>query len=130
VWLVAAEGGEPRHLAEVPDASWLDWVDDDTLLVGTLAAEDGTIERVDVATGAVERLADHATAPAVAAGGERLHYLDRVVHDSDTEAGQRRTWGLATARLADDGLEPEGPPAALDIPFLYPYLGLSAGPCA
>ena len=129
VWVVAAEGGEPRWVADVADAFWLDWRDDATLLVGTTSVADGTIEQVDAATGAIERLADDATMPAVTPDGERLYHLVRVPAPSDGVAGESVEWRLAVARLTDAGLEDEALVGDLVTPFLYPYLGMSAG-CA
>jgi hypothetical protein len=58
----------------------------------------------------------------------RLH-LVRTPPPSDALAGEPVEWRLAVGRLTDSGLEGETLVGDLVIPFLYPYLGMSAG-CA
>jgi hypothetical protein len=131
LWVVPAGGGDPRHVADVADGRWLDWRGNGIALVGTLGAGDGTIAQVDVATGRVERLADYATMPAVSPDGERLYYAAREpAPPSPQVSGEPVQWRLSVARLTNDGLRHDRPVADVVHPFLYPYLGLSTGPCA
>jgi hypothetical protein len=117
--------------AEATRATWLDWRGNGIALVGTLGAGDGTIAQVDVATGRVERLADYATMPAVSPDGERLYYAAREpAPPSPQVSGEPVQWRLSVARLTNDGLRHDRPVADVVHPFLYPYLGLSTGPCA
>lgn len=126
--VVDAGGGTGRRVAAVPDGNWLTW-GGDTLLVGTLAAEAGTIERVDPAGGEVERVSDEASAPALAPAGEGLAYLAyRREPAAGSVVGDTTIWRLALGEAVGGRVEATRD-LVDDVGYLYPYLGVSAGPC-
>lgn len=121
VMLVGADGSGLRRVAEVETATSLSWSPDgDTLLVGSVAAEDGFLARVDVDDGSVERIVEHAAIGVWAPDGRHIYYAAKTDDDEDT------SWMLT--RSEPDGDDPERV-ADLPIGYLYFTADISATEC-
>lgn len=106
IWLVSMSGGKPRRLTEVAgDVRGLDWsADGDSILFGLVDHRGTSLQRVEVATGKLERLAlGTATNPSVARQSDVL--VVQVVaeqHQIGTLDGLSGAW-QPEARLASTG---------------------------
>lgn len=120
VWVVGADGENARQVAEIPGANSVEWYGDgESLLVSTVAAGNDEIRLVDVDSGDVQRIAEHATTAAT--DGKRIYYF--------TDGGERGPWQLAKGEVVDDRLEQENF-LGLTVGFLYRYYGIAVSPCA
>jgi TolB protein len=120
---VAADGSDRHEVAAVAAARSLDWSPDgSTLLVSTYDAEDGTVNAVDVDTGDVRRLTEHATLAVWSADGEHVLWFAR----EDREP----RWRLANGRIEGDVLRRDRFVGGVEDWYMYPYFGIDAGPCA
>jgi Tol biopolymer transport system component len=128
VLTVAAEGGEPRAVAELPMVggmvSSLTWTPDGSaLLIGGLDGEqDGGARRLDVATGEVTDLDALAVQMAWSDDGERLHHLT-VDEGGGSEYVRAAVGHLEDGRLVRDRFTTE------DGVYAYGYVHLDVGPC-
>lgn len=120
VWVVGADGENARQVAEIPGANSVEWYGDgESLFLSTVAAQNDAIRRVDVDSGDVQRIAEHATTAAI--HGKRIYYF--------TDGRERGAWQLAKGKVVDDRVEGENP-LGLSVGFLYRYYGIAASPCA
>jgi Tol biopolymer transport system component len=124
VWTVASDGTDMREVATVGGAYSLDWhPNGESLLVSTFAAEDGDIDVVDIATGEVTRVAEHATLAAWAPEGDGVYYFA----DNGDEPGAQ--WRLAYGRIEGGSLVRDRFVGEV-ADYLYGYFGLDVGPCS
>jgi dipeptidyl aminopeptidase/acylaminoacyl peptidase len=123
VWIADADGSHVRAVAAVPDARSLDWHPDrNLLLVSRFAAEDGALALVDVETGSVRQIADHATLAGWSPDGTGIYYFTK------DGAPQPSWWRLAQGRLVDDHIDRTAYVGQINA-YLYPNFGLTVSPC-
>jgi Tol biopolymer transport system component len=124
VWVVGADGSNGRAVASVPDAHSLQWhPGHDLLLVSSFAQEDGSVALVDVDTGSVTQIAEHAVFAAWSPDGKDIYYFTKE------GAPQPSWWRLSQGGLVEDRLEREADVGRIED-YLYPYFGLAVSPCA
>ncbi|HET6953392.1 MAG TPA: hypothetical protein VFI47_23640 [Acidimicrobiales bacterium] len=124
VWVVSADGSNARPIAPILDAHSLQWHPQrNVLLVNTFGAEDGSVALVDIDSGNVRRLAEHATFAAWSPGGSEIYYFTKE------GAPQQSWWRLAQGRVVGDRLERDRYVGAIDD-YLYHYFGLAVSPCS
>ncbi len=125
VWLVDSDGTDVELLADIDRARSVEWSPDgESLLVTTLGAERGGMTIVDVDDGKADVVADGAALGAWSADGDRIYYdaNESVVSGPDT-------WRPAVGRLEDGRLHRDRFLGDATDYYLYPYFGLTVGPC-
>jgi dipeptidyl aminopeptidase/acylaminoacyl peptidase len=123
VWVVGEDGSNARPVAPVPDAHSLQWhPDGNLLLVNSFGAEDGNMTLVDVGSGDVRLIAEHATFAAWSPDGSGIYYFTK------DGAPQPSWWRLAEGRIVGDRLERDRYVGQIED-YLYPYFGLAVSPC-
>ena len=124
VWVVSADGSNARPIAPILDAHSLQWHPErNVLLVNSFGAEDGSVALVDIDSGNVRRLAEHATFAAWSPGGSEIYYFTKE------GAPQQSWWRLAQGRVVGDRLARDRYVGAIDD-YLYDYFGLDVRPCS
>lgn len=123
IWVMDADGADARPIGELPHAHRLDWHPDGTsILVSTHTGGDGSVSLVDLDTGDVRLLAEHAALARWTRDGARVLYLA-------TRGGPQGTLSLTQGRIVQGRLDAEREITRINA-FLYPGFGLSVGACA
>lgn len=79
MWVVDAKGTNARAVAAVPYAHSVAWhPKGESLLVSSFAREDGALSLVEVETGEVRQIAEHAGLAAWSSDGAQIYYFTKA----------------------------------------------------